>query len=211
MPNPPATNGQPALADLTCSERVELRQHMRRQRRALSARAQREASLRVARTLLRTHIFRSANHIGCYFANDGEIDLASLAQRACVMGKLIYMPVVDDGGTLRFARYRPGDDLCVNRFGIPEPRTRTLFPPRLLDLVLAPLVAFDSAGNRLGMGGGYYDRTLAFLRHRRHWLRPRMIGVAHECQRVACLPAQPWDVPLHGVVTDRGFSVFERT
>lgn len=206
----PLQKSQPALASPTYPDRSELRRHMRRQRRALDAHARREAALRASRTLLRTPFLRSASHIGCYFANDGEIDLAPFMQRACEMGKFVYVPVIDDAGMLRFTRYRPGDALCANRFGIPEPRERTLIPPRLLDVILAPLVAFDDDGNRLGMGGGYYDRSFSFLRHRRHWLRPRLIGAAYEFQRVARLPAQPWDVPLHGVVTERGFTCFPR-
>jgi 5-formyltetrahydrofolate cyclo-ligase len=68
-----------------------------------------------------------------------------------------------------------------------------------------PLVGFDADGNRLGMGAGFYDRHFAFLRHRRAWHRPLLIGLAFERQRVARLPAAAHDVPLWGVVTERGF------
>jgi len=77
-------------------------------------------------------------------------------------------------------------------------------PLAALDIALVPLVAFDDYGRRLGMGGGYYDRTFAYLRHREHWRRPKLIGVAFEFQRVAELPAQPWDVPLDGIITEKG-------
>ena len=92
-----------------------------------------------------------------------------------------------------------------NRFGIPEPsrRNRRLRLAWTLDLLLVPLVGFDTECHRLGMGGGYYDRTLSYLSHRDHWRRPRLIGLAHECQRVAALPVRPWDIPLDFVVTER--------
>jgi 5-formyltetrahydrofolate cyclo-ligase len=78
-----------------------------------------------------------------------------------------------------------------------------------LDLMLVPLVGFDGACNRIGMGGGFYDRTLAYLRRRRHWRRPRLIGIAHECQRVDRIDPRPWDIPLDAVVTEQG--VYRRT
>ena len=88
-----------------------------------------------------------------------------------------------------------------NRFGIPEPLQGKVCPPRVLSLVLLPLVAFDTGGNRLGMGKGYYDHTFAFLRcsQRR---RPVLLGLAHECQRVDALDTASWDVPLQAIVTD---------
>jgi 5-formyltetrahydrofolate cyclo-ligase len=64
------------------------------------------------------------------------------------------------------------------------------------------LVGFDRACHRLGMGAGFYDRSLAFLQQRRHWRRPRLIGLAHECQRVEALAPKPWDIPLDAVITE---------
>jgi 5-formyltetrahydrofolate cyclo-ligase len=81
-------------------------------------------------------------------------------------------------------------------------------PVWTLDLILTPLVAFDDQGNRLGMGGGFYDRTLAYLGRRKHWKKPRLIGTAHAFQQVARLPHESWDVPLHGVVTEKALLSF---
>ena len=92
-----------------------------------------------------------------------------------------------------------------NRYGIPEPahpnKARN-FPLRSLDLVLMPLVGFDTQGNRLGMGGGYYDRSFAFLHRHSHWRKPHLMGTAYEFQRLSKLDAQPWDVPLDAIVTE---------
>ena len=71
-----------------------------------------------------------------------------------------------------------------------------------------PLVGFDHQGYRLGMGGGYYDATLAYMRHRRSWRKPRLVGIAYECQRVEKLPHDPWDMPLDAVVTEDGVIEF---
>jgi 5-formyltetrahydrofolate cyclo-ligase len=75
--------------------------------------------------------------------------------------------------------------------------------------LLLPLVGFDETGNRLGMGGGYYDRTLSYLRQRKHWRRPRLVGIAHECQKVDALAPSPWDVPLDMIVTEERVYVTE--
>lgn len=180
---------------------------MRRRRRLLTPSERASAAEAVAVTLAQTRHFRTSRRVALYFPNDGEVDLTPLLNLASAMGKQCFMPVLD---TLRwnrlwFAPYRSGDPLIPNRFGIPEPVTdaRHLVRARSLDLIIAPLVAFDRHGNRIGMGGGYYDRTLGFLRHRRHWHKPRIIGAAYHFQEVSELARASWDVPLDGVVTDR--------
>lgn len=156
----------------------------------------------MARRLAASPLFRAARRIAVYWPNDGEIDVAPLLRRAWACGKTCYLPVLR-GKRLGFAAYRRGDDLNLNRFGIPEPAlpARKLVGAPALDLVLVPLLAFDAQGNRLGMGAGFYDRTLAARARRAHWRRPRLIGVAYEFQKVAKLLPAPWDVPLDSVVT----------
>jgi 5-formyltetrahydrofolate cyclo-ligase len=195
------------------TSRTALRIQMRAQRQALGVAAQREAATGFARNFSHCPLFRSSRHIAFYLANDGELDPAILLQRAWDMGKVCYLPVITPRQSLWFAAYADGDPLKVNRFGIPEP-TRpglTLVSARVLDLILTPLVTFDDRGHRLGMGGGFYDRTLSFLRHRHAWHKPRLVGVAHDWQRVAVLSAEPWDVPLDGVATDRQVYLFNNT
>ena len=108
------------------------------------------------------------------------------------------LPVVT-ARDLYFAAYRTGEPLRDNRYGIPEPVSPLRIQPTV---VLAPLVAFDNRGCRLGMGGGYYDRYFASAPGVLH------IGVAHECQRIDALPANPWDEPLAAVVTETGWHAF---
>jgi 5-formyltetrahydrofolate cyclo-ligase len=94
--------------------------------------------------------------------------------------------------------------LKKNHFGIFEPdfRNTACMPANRLSLVLLPLVAFDTYGNRMGMGGGYYDRAFEF---KRNTLRnsPKLIGLAHELQKQAQLLTEPWDIPLFSIVTDQ--------
>lgn len=81
-------------------------------------------------------------------------------------------------------------------------KSNCIAAPWTLDAIFMPLVGFDREGHRLGMGGGFYDRTLAFTRH---WPRavPKLVGLGHHSQEVARLPVQPWDVSLHAIATDR--------
>lgn len=134
---------------------------------------------------------------------DGEIDPARFAAMARRRGKSLWLPVLQavPAGTLRFARWQKGSRMHRNRFGIPEPAGVRL-PVTSLDLVLLPLVGFDQAGGRLGMGGGFYDRTLAF-KARQPARQPRLIGLAHACQQVDSLERAGWDIGLDAVVTDR--------
>lgn len=185
-----------------------LRRHMRSQRRALSTHEQRLASAMTLGLILRHPFFLRARHIALFLPNDGEIDISELLPIAWDMNKHCYLPVLaSPGQRLTFAPMKKDSRLALNRYGIPEPVVphHRLRQPQQLDLVLAPLVAFDLQGNRLGMGGGYYDRSFAFLRHRRHWRHPHLVGVAHDFQRVDRLPQQPWDVPLEGIFTDQRF------
>jgi 5-formyltetrahydrofolate cyclo-ligase len=188
-----------------------LRQALRASRRALSRRSQSEHARLVARLLRCEKRYRRARRIAAYWPSDGELDPGPLLKDAREGGKAVYLPVlsrrvgIQSCLKLRFVRWIAGETMRPNRFGIPEPtrRGRHIRPVRHLDLILVPLVGFDSACNRIGMGGGYYDRTLAYLQGRRFWRRPRLIGVAHECQRVEKIEPRPWDIPLDAVVTER--------
>lgn len=102
-------------------------------------------------------------------------------------------------GHLLFLRYTPETVLTPNKLRIPEPPLdiRQMITLDRLDVMMVPLVAFDDSGQRLGMGGGFYDRTLQ--NWRQHGFLP--VGVAHDCQQVERLPAEEWDVPLPAVLT----------
>lgn len=179
-----------------------IRRLMRQRRRSLTPQQQQRASEALAAQLTRLTTFRYRQRIAFYLANDGEIDpgfALGIAQRA---GKTCFLPVLHPlkMNRLYFVRQRAGDSLTSNRFGIAEPslRHRAIASLHAIDLILLPLVAFDRQGNRLGMGGGFYDRTLS--RRAPHTL---LIGLAHSCQETDSIARQPWDIPLHAIVTDR--------
>jgi len=195
------------------TDRKSLRFSMRDRRRALSVEEQREASLALSEHLAAHRLFHLAQRIAFYLPNDGEIDLGYLIEYAWQQNKHCYLPVLGprNGRRMWFLPYRSDTQLTPNRFGIPEPihsRRDRLFSPMSLDLVLMPLVAFDHAGNRVGMGGGFYDRTFGFRRYRRHWQRPWLLGTAYEFQQVEQIDGAAWDVPLDGIVTEQGIQRF---
>jgi len=112
-----------------------------------------------------------------------------------------------------FAPYEKNTRLKKNCFGVLEPRyqKKQLKTARQLDMILAPLVGFDEQGNRMGMGGGFYDRALQHLKGKKQAMKrkhPVFIGVAHEIQNVPQLDSQSWDIPLHAIVTERRFKYF---
>ncbi len=188
--------------------RKALRKQLRAMRRALTRAQQRDASKQLARQLSSHPVFLRSARIAFYMAEDGEIDVMPLLEEAIERKKHCYLPMLHplQRGALWFGRYQKNDRLIANRFGLAEPdSTRHLVQPWSLDLVLLPLVGFDRAGHRLGMGGGFYDRSFAF-RHpaSTHLSRtPILIGVAHHAQEVKALDHQPWDVTLDYLATDK--------
>nr|WP_297457724.1 5-formyltetrahydrofolate cyclo-ligase [uncultured Halomonas sp.] len=189
-------------------QRKALRRELRRCRRALTPRERRHAAQALCRRLRGLPEVRRARRVALYLPNDGEIDVTPLLAWLHRRGAKAYLPVLRplSDNRLWFVHYHAGTPMVANRFGIHEPQTRhgahraRRLPPWALDLVLLPLVGFDDRGNRMGMGGGFYDRSFAFSRH--GGPRPRLIGIAHECQRVERLPVASWDVPLDAIVSD---------
>ncbi|MCF6282373.1 MAG: 5-formyltetrahydrofolate cyclo-ligase [Candidatus Polarisedimenticolaceae bacterium] len=183
-----------------------LRRQKRQLRRHLSKHDQRSHALDVARHLMTLPQFLRSRRVALYFSADGEIDTTPLLHQLRNLGKVSFYPALHNrpAPLLWFIKHQAGDPLIKNRFGISEPSIRRHQPtkPWALDVVILPLVAFDAECNRLGMGGGYYDRTFAYLKNRHYWRKPILIGVAHECQRVTQLESEAWDVPLDAVVTE---------
>ena len=181
-----------------------LRQSIRQQRRALSQAEADDCAEQLAQRTARHALVLKSQRIATYLAADGEIDPGPLMQSLWELGKTIYLPVLVpfSNGKLWFAKFNPTDRLACNRFGIPEPVRRRLIKPCALDLVLTPLVAFDSSGHRIGMGGGYYDRSFAFLRRRQHWRKPRLLGLAYELQKQTAIQPNDWDIPLDAIATE---------
>jgi len=168
--------------------------------------AQQAANIFVAHSL-----YQKSQRIACYLARHDEFDSMPFVQAMWQDNKQCFLPVIssDREKHLDFVPYQEGDALRYNQFHILEPKdfTRTI-APETFDIIIAPLIAFDGQGHRLGTGAGYYDRTLAFLHERKHQ-KPYFIGIAYQLQKVDEIPADPWDVKLDAVVTEEGWTVFD--
>lgn len=182
-------------------ERQAIRTHVRHLRRGLSAEQQTLAANSVAEHALNVESVDRAQHIALFLSVDGELNTRPLLARLWQQRKQVYLPVLHpfSPGNLLFIRYTPETELIPNRLRIPEPplNVQDIIPLDRLDVMFVPLVAFDKHGQRLGMGGGFYDRTL------QHWRRHRFfpVGLAHDCQQVDTLPVEAWDIPLPAVLT----------
>ncbi len=182
-----------------------LRKELRALRNSLNPIQQEAAAAWALRHLMKFPAFLRAQHVALYMAADGELNPHLIAAQLWKMGKHCYLPILHPrlDGQLWFVEYTPNTELKPNRFGIPEPdhRHARKLAANLLDVVLLPLVGFDRHGGRLGMGGGFYDKTFAF--HKGKKTKPYLIGMAHSCQEVKALDIAEWDVPLYGIVTDK--------
>ena len=180
--------------------RNQLRQQIRKTRANLTALQQQQAEDSITQQALALIEERNAQHIALYLSFDGEISTDKLIKILWAQGKLVYLPVLHpfNPNHLLFLRYLPDTPMLKNKFGIWEPKfnVQNVLPLDELDILFTPLVAFDKQGNRLGMGGGFYDRTL------QNWQNSSFIpvGLAHQCQQVEQLPTEAWDVPLHQIL-----------
>jgi 5-formyltetrahydrofolate cyclo-ligase len=191
---------------------ADIRRQSRNLRQNLPLARAREKSLRIAERFMTSPIVGQGQRVAVYLSHDGEVETQAIIESLWACGKVCYLPILRSSPqrSLWFGRYGPETALTPNNFGIPEPSIGedTISEPWMLNVALVPLVAFDLFGNRIGMGGGYYDRTFAYLKDssRRH--SPILIGLAFECQKWDRIPAEPWDVPLNGVVTEKNFYTF---
>ncbi|MGN6513279.1 MAG: 5-formyltetrahydrofolate cyclo-ligase [Lysobacteraceae bacterium] len=183
------------------TDRPSLRRQLRAARRALPAAERIAAAEALATRLLALPFAPPAGHVGGYWAMDGEIALHAWQLRL-PHGYHYCLPVLGDDERLRFAPWRPGAPLRENRFGIPEPDVAedALVAPEGMALVVVPLVGFDARCHRLGMGGGWYDRSFAFRQGR--GAPPWLVGAGFALQRLDALAAEPWDVGLDAVCTE---------
>ena len=186
-----------------------LRRQMRKARRSLKPVQQRQHARGLLATLRRLTQFRRSQNIALYLARDGEISPEEVIHYCRKFGKQCYLPVLHPvrHNRLWFIAYNKDTVLVNNIYGIKEPPLikAPRRPAWALDLVLLPLVAFDEEGGRLGMGGGYYDRTFAFKQSWRKERGTRLIGLAHDLQKADRLETESWDIPLEGVATEKNF------
>jgi 5-formyltetrahydrofolate cyclo-ligase len=160
------------------------------------------ASRKINERFLNSRHFLGSDTIACYLATWDEVDTNSIIERAWRANKRVFVPIISAPGEMTFTQLLPETTLVRNRFGLWEPVSGIQIEPSDLDVVATPLVAFDHQCNRIGMGGGYFDRTFAFLRGRHFWLRPKLIGLAFDCQKVEKITPNPWDIRLYRVFSE---------
>jgi 5-formyltetrahydrofolate cyclo-ligase len=183
--------------------RNSIRQQIRSERRALSNVQQSLYSNQLLTQLIKLKKVQQSKKIAVSLAFDGEIETLPFIKWCWENNKQVYLPVIHpfSKGHLLFLHYTAETNMLKNRYDISEPKLnqQLICPVKELDIIFTPLVAFDAKGNRIGMGGGYYDRTL--LPWFAQQTGPYPIGLAHDCQLVGHLPTEPWDVPLPKIIT----------
>lgn len=194
------------------AQRRELRQRLAERRRALPPTERITAAQGLRRSLEQLPEYFTDQRVAGYWASHGELPLNLVIPPLVARGQQFLLPVTGPGRQLRFAAWAPGDAVEANRYGIPEPaQPGELFEPFQLDLVLVPLLGFDRRGNRLGHGGGYYDRGFAFLNDQVRPTEPLLVGIAYAFQELPEIDEQDWDVPLDFVATERELIDCRRT
>ena len=183
-----------------------LRNDARAARAGLSSDEREKASLKITDTVIRSSWFRRSKFVACYLPMPDEVDTWLLIKRAWRMKKRIFAPIIEKNFTMQFCELTTESKLVFDQYGLLEPQDGEIIAPRALDLVITPMVAFDDNGNRLGMGGGYFDRTFSFLRNRQFLFHPKLIGLAFSCQQVDKIAPNPWDIRVFCVIDETSCS-----
>jgi 5-formyltetrahydrofolate cyclo-ligase len=202
------------MSQSVLAQKAKVRTQIRQLRKQINPSESLTAGYRVSQFVSQHPVYSTARKVACFISFDGEINTQPLIDQLIRDKGQCYLPKLRPlkPNRLWFMPFDGTAPLVNNSLGIPEvdlPVQRAIRPSSI-DLVLMPLVAFDSLGNRLGMGGGYYDATLAHLRNRQAGRnRPYFLGLAFSQQQVARLPESVWDLPLDGVFTEQEFYSFE--
>lgn len=177
-----------------------IRKTLRKVRESLPESYQQMVAHKIISRIRHLDDYRQARHIAFYYATQGEVDLSHLWQTSCKQGKYCYFPALNDNFSLIFLPATLATPFKANRYHINEPAvaSNTAIELNTLDIIFLPLVAFDDSGTRLGMGAGYYDRTLAAPHN------ACLIGIGYEFQHLSFIHKEPWDIPLSVIITEKG-------
>jgi len=180
-----------------------LRARIKQKREQLSSENVDQLGDAIFRNLLDSNILEDKSRIAIYCSVNNEVATMQIIKHLWTKDKELFLPIIKSN-QLVFGSYKSGDNLSNNKFDIPDPTTQReeLITADVLDLVIVPLVAFDSDCNRLGMGGSYYDRALAFKKTSSKTSSPLLIGLAYELQKVNILEINSWDIPMDGIISE---------
>ena len=178
-----------------------IRKTIKKKRLALSKDYLTQAETDLAKHFSEQTDLPSAKNIASYIPCHGEISPRKI--QSALTGSDFHLPCITDFNQSRMQFYSAKNKLRKNRFGIYEPElSGQATPLSTMDIIFLPLIAFDRQGNRIGMGGGFYDRALTFKKQNQP---PFLLGLAHYFQEVESLSPNPWDIPLDAILTDQEF------
>jgi 5-formyltetrahydrofolate cyclo-ligase len=160
-----------------------------------------QASSDISQKIITSKYFKDANNIGCYLSTEYEVSTDTIISSAHKTNKNLYVPKIKQGHAMDFVKMTLNSNMVKNRYGIHEPLYEDIIDANKLDIVLVPIVAFDEKKNRIGMGGGFYDRKFKYIKNTKKKY-PLLIGVAFECQKVKKIKPENWDVKLSAIVTE---------
>lgn len=193
------------------NQNAELRRWLKSQRRTLTFYQQRKNEYQCLKHFLKHTQFRSAKNIGLYLDAFGEVRTKKIIEYCFQHSKNVYLPMICNmNKTLRWVKISKQQfrnrRYLFHSLGMLEPMASRGRHISTLDLIVMPLLACDDKGTRMGMGGGFYDRTLASALH-----RPYRLGLAHNFQKLECeIERNPWDQPLDGLITPKKSYIFKR-
>lgn len=193
------------------SDLKQLRKSLRQQRRRISRYEQRQSESKVVSQLRRQPAFQQSKHIGIYLHAFGEIHTKAIISLCFSLKKQVYLPMICNMNHKLVWVKVSQPQYRQNRFshhplGMKEPMQTRGLSVKHLDLLIMPLLACDPYGTRIGMGGGYYDRTLAQTK-----IKPIRLGLAHDFQYLQQeLDRQPWDQALDYLLTPSKTYCFRR-
>ncbi len=181
------------------ARKKQLRRQLRQLRQQLSVQQLRDAETQLLNQYQYFVQKKNINKIAIYLQNDNELATGQLIDYLFTSNRDLYLPKIADSTdqSMQFVQYQQNSEMMENRFGIPEPVSNKRIAVEQLDLMFLPLTAFDLQGNRLGMGGGYYDRTLANISEN----KPILAGLAYDFQRIENCPVDTFDQPIQFILT----------
>lgn len=188
-------NDELVLAETKKALRISIKQ----KRRALSIEYRQQASRKMQAELTKLPCYQAAEYIMLYMAMKDEVQLDALIEQALKESKKVAIPLVTGTGLMEAVELSNMDDLVPDKYGIKTVRKekRKFIAPAKFDLIIVPGVAFDKAGHRLGMGGGFYDR---FMLRASKAVRA---ALAYDCQLIADVPAQAHDLTVDYIITEK--------
>jgi len=182
----------------------QAREISKSRRNKLSDYKKKKASIAISKAIINLDDFNYASNVGCYMSSYGEVDTWPIVNEIWKRGKNLFLPKIRTNSKMDFAKTTSNEKFLNNQYGIKEPISNNFTDSKFLDLVIVPLVAFDNKGNRIGMGGGYYDREFNYLKKEKKPSKPLLIGVAFDCQKFEKIQQDSWDVSLSNVFTESG-------